>query len=319
MVATAGKPARKRLLVQSAKAVVSGGLIAAIIWKIGPETLLAAVARYRPVDVVWVLVLSALFITGRGLKWTLVARAANPELRHRDGVISVIGGLGLGMITPGRLGEFTRVAFMPGGDRVGLTGLFVIDRAIDLLTVALYGTAAAFLLGYWAVAMGGALICVAGVGVLASLRTIAPRLQRIVTHLPFERYTSRMLAAGALVTPGRLGIVLVVSCLATAAGYVQFYLLVVSASAAPPPVAGAVFTFSLMILSNLLPISIAGLGVREAVAAVSLTAFHIARAVAVNASFLSYLTNTVLPGVIGALLWSNVKQRAPESGALNGR
>ncbi len=61
-------------------------------------------------------------------------------------------------------------------------------------------------------------------------------------------------------------------------------------------------TFSIMILSNLLPITIGGLGVREALSVLILRRYGVSDAVAVNAAFLSYLTNTVLPGVVGSFL-----------------
>ena len=96
-----------------------------------------------------------------------------------------------------------------------------------------------------------------------------------------------------------------ISILATSAGYAQFYLLVSVCCEISLEATG--FAFSLMILSNLLPISVGGIGVRESVAALVLHSFGVDSAAAINAAFLSYVTNTVVPGLVGAALLASTR------------
>lgn len=300
---TAGAPSaegRVRPFGVALKLLISFGLIAAITWKVGPAALAGTLRQLDPAILGLALVLTVGFLLGRAWKWQILARSTVPGLTFRQATVSLLGGMGLGMITPGRAGEFSRVAFMPEGDRARLLGVFAVDRGIDLLTIALFGCLALPLLGYelyFAVSAG---ICAAGVAALY----VAPRTQRlletIAKRLPFQRYSLRMLTSLEGLDPRRVTATLIASVVATLVGYAQFYVLL--RPYADLPVAAVVVTFSVMILSNLVPITIGGLGVREALSVLILRRYGVADAVAVNAAFLSYLTNTVLPGVVGSFL-----------------
>ena len=286
------------MLSLGVKLLVSGLLVAIIAWKVGPAALVAALRRLDPGVLALALVLTVGFVLGRAAKWLLLARTAVPSLSYRDSVLSLLGGMGLGMITPGRAGEFTRVAFMPEGDRLTLVGLFAVDRVMDLQTIVLFGTVALPLLG-----------CLLSFACLYAARPAKRVLTSIASRLPLQRYTLRMLAALDGLGPGRLTATLLASLGATLVGYAQFYVLL--RPYAQLPVAAVVLTFSIMILSNLLPITIGGLGVREALSVLILRRYGVSDAVAVNAAFLSYLTNTVLPGVVGSFLIPRARVATP--------
>jgi uncharacterized membrane protein YbhN (UPF0104 family) len=291
------------------KLLVSGLLLAIIAWKVGPAALLATLRRLDTEVLILALVLTVGFILGRSAKWMLLARAALPGLTFRESVVSLMGGMGLGMITPGRAGEFTRVAFLPGGDRLTLIGLFAVDRVMDLQTIALFGMLALPLLGYggyFAIALA---VCSISIGCLYVARRAQGPLIALAQRLPLRRFTVRLLAALEGLSPGRITAALLVGIGATLIGYGQFFVLL--RPYADLPLAAVVLTFSIMILSNLLPITIGGLGVREALSVLLLRRYGVSDAVAVNAAFLSYLTNTVLPGIVGSFLLPRVRVAAP--------
>jgi len=58
----------------------------------------------------------------------------------------------------------------------------------------------------------------------------------------------------------------------------------------------------LIMLVNIVPVTIAGLGVREGAAVVLLSSFGVAGPVAISSAFMLFLLNTALPALIGALL-----------------
>lgn len=280
--------------------MVSALLILVIAWKVGPAALLDALRRL-PFDVLLLaLILTIGFVLGRAFKWMLLARTVVPQLTFGESLTSLLGGMGLGMITPGRAGEFTRVAFMPQGDRLTLVGLFAVDRAMDLQTIALFGALALPWLGYPGYSGVSLAVCLGSVACLYAAQRAARHLTAAAQRLPFQRYTVRMVSALHGLTRGRITTTLLASIGATLIGYAQFYVLL--RPYAELPVSVISLTFSIMILSNLIPITIGGLGLREALSVLILRRYGVGDAVAVNAAFLSYLTNTVLPGIAGSFL-----------------
>lgn len=296
------------------KLAVSAALVAVIAWKVGPAALLGAFRRLDPSVLALALVLTVGFVIGRAWKWLILTRSTLPAFTFREALLSLVGGMGLGMITPGRAGEFSRIAFMPPADRARLLGLFAVDRVIDLQTICLFGIVALPFLGYPGYFLLGLGAGAASIACLYLAHRLHGILIRVASRLPFQRYSLRMLGALEDLRPRRVTLTLAASVIATLVGYAQFYVLL--RPYADIPVAGVVLTFSIMILSNLVPITIGGLGVREALSVIILRRYGVTEAVAVNAAFLSYLTNTVLPGVIGSFLVPRVHLGAgAEAGA----
>ncbi len=62
-------------------------------------------------------------------------------------------------------------------------------------------------------------------------------------------------------------------------------------------------TFPLVILTNILPVTIGGLGLREGTAALLLAHYGVSSADAAVTALLSSTVNTYLPGLAGALLF----------------
>ena len=67
------------------------------------------------------------------------------------------------------------------------------------------------------------------------------------------------------------------------------------------------FCFPLIILSISLPLTIGGLGVREAVAVLLLSRFGVAQATALNAALLLFVINVLAPGLLGLTLVPKMK------------
>ncbi len=74
------------------------------------------------------------------------------------------------------------------------------------------------------------------------------------------------------------------------------------ANYSPISIKTAALTQPVIMLLNILPITVAGLGVREGAAILLLTHFGIAAPAAFASAFLLFLLNTALPGLAGMLL-----------------
>jgi uncharacterized membrane protein YbhN (UPF0104 family) len=70
-------------------------------------------------------------------------------------------------------------------------------------------------------------------------------------------------------------------------------------------------TFPLVILTNVLPLTVGGLGIREGAAAALLSHYGVPTAEAALAAFLMFAINTALPGLVGALLLPALPGRSP--------
>jgi uncharacterized membrane protein YbhN (UPF0104 family) len=95
------------------------------------------------------------------------------------------------------------------------------------------------------------------------------------------------------------------SCCMTFIDLVTFYVLLRCFVAVPFSV--ILFVFPLVLLTNVAPITLSGLGLREGTAIALLALFGISSAAAFNATFLSYLLNSVVPALIGAVYAKNMK------------
>lgn len=287
------------------KIAASVGLIGLILWTIGPAVLVRTFAEFEPSRVAMIVLLTAAFICARALKWMIVARAEIAGLSYGRALWSLVGGMGLGMVTPARAGEFSRAFFLDEGDRVTLVGLFTVDRVLDLLTIVAFGAVAAGVVGFSEVALVGVAATAVGTGLLLGLSRAIQLLLPAARKLRVGGIAQRLGDGVAKVDRTRLLVAMLASVGSTAVGYLQFH--VILGQFVEIPLAAASLAFSGMILSNLLPVSIAGLGVREWVSVLLLREYGVPDAVAVNAAFFSYILNTVSPGILGALMVSRAR------------
>jgi hypothetical protein len=126
------------------------------------------------------------------------------------------------------------------------------------------------------------------VGMTGRLRaSVAGRLHRIFASL--ESLSPRSTTVFLALTLASFAIVLI-----------QFGIILSSWTAPTPDL--VLLTFPLVILTNVLPITVGGLGVREGAAALLLAHYRVPAADAVLAALLMFTLNTALPGVLGALL-----------------
>lgn len=97
------------------------------------------------------------------------------------------------------------------------------------------------------------------------------------------------------------------SCASTILDLCAFYFILCAFR--PTGIGAALVTFVGMTVASGLPVSVSGLGVREAVATFLLARFSVPSAVAVEAAFLLYLMTTLLPAIVGGCFWLAYRRR----------
>ncbi len=245
--------------------------------------------------------LGGVMLALRADKWRRLLRRADPETSWAMASQSLLGGLTLGLVTPGRLGEVGRAAFLPPGLRLPAAGLFLIDRAADLAAI---GAAACFgTLGVappawqWPLAVAGG----ACVGLVFALPALLPAALAS-RYLPARLRDRLRPATSALARLRCRDIVANVATCIVLTGLDIVSLYALAQAFEPVRFAVIAFAFPWILLANLIPLTPAGIGVREGTAAAILQAYGVAIPTAVNAVLLLFAINTLAPALAG-LAW----------------
>lgn len=294
----------KRALFFFLKVAMSGVLIYLVIDRTGFSDIAASIQTLGG-SLVIALVFSLLFTFMKAVKWhVLVLSGAGRGSSAADAVKSYFVGMMGGLLTPGRVGEIARTVFLEKYDRGLIAYLVMVDKLFDVTAVlwlALPG------LYYYAHVPGlaGALLVLA----LLSLGIFFP-------HLP-PRWVKGLLGHGKKLAGIRQRLDLIQAQLAAisprfklkflgftllcyATVICQFFWLVENYHhcrlwmiAVSQP---------LIMLTNILPLTIAGLGIREGAAVALLSPFGVPQPAAVSSAFMLFLLNTAIPALVGALL-----------------
>ena len=259
------------------------GLLAVLIGlTTSPQELLRTAAGLDLRFAAAALVLLPLALLIQWWKWRVLLRTAAPELSDAAVLRSLLAGFGLGLITPGRLGEVGRGLVLPGR-RKAATRLALCDRLLSAGVTLLSGALCAAAVIPWA--GGGWLLgAAAGAGGAAGCGWFMMR-RRCRPELP-GRVPLRAWAANIA---GAVTFNLVF--------FVQFHLLLLATGPLPPAVIWSVPV--VFALKTLLPISFLDLGVRESAAVAVLGPAGVQAAAALQASLLLCAVNVVVPGLLG--------------------
>ncbi|MCK5328813.1 MAG: flippase-like domain-containing protein [Candidatus Latescibacteria bacterium] len=241
------------------------------------------------------------------VKWRYLVRLVKPEVRIGEIARSVLAGFGLGLITPGRIGEAGKIFYIRDVRRRALAGLAVAERAYVMVSnVGLGGLAFALLVGkhLW--------IVFAPLAIALFSLALAPEagvrvLRRLFGRLPFEEKLRPVLDGLGELNGDHGKSMLSLSVLFYGIHCAQFYLLIsafghIEVTAALGAIPAIVF------VRSMLPVALGDLGIREAASVLVLGKFGIPDAVAVNAALLLFGMNVFVPGVFGALLVHRVRR-----------
>jgi len=251
------------------------------------------------------LALALLFTFLKVLKWhRLVAAAAGGGSSLSDAAKSYLVGMAGGLLTPGRVGEIARAVFLERHERGLIAYLVVVDRVFEVAAVVLLavpgivfyanplaGAAAAILLGLlW-------ILLVWPDFPLRWLQRLLPRSSGFAAlREKAARMTLQLRSVSAGVKRRQTGLALL--------GYgvviLQFHALLDNYH--PSRLGTAVLAQPLIMLTNILPFTIGGLGIREGAAIALLSPFGVPRAPAVSSALMLFFMNTALPALAGSVL-----------------
>lgn len=274
------------------KAGIGCLLLGGLAWYVDPLQLFERL-QHLDVHTLWAaLACGGLGIAIQWVKWQCLLVRFRPQTTWGEGLNSLLVGFGLGLLSPGRLGELGR-GVMLGGKQSTWVGLSAVDRTCSAAISVFLGWGGLLALNspVALAALGGAVL------LAAALIGAGARLSG-----PLKRWEGLAhLAAVVGQTPGALWLqVCLWSVVFNLVFFFQFYLLLSSWGPLPREALwGIPLFFGLKVL---LPLSIMDIGVREGVAVLVFTPLQLDPAVAFNAAFLQFLLNVLLPGLAGWLL-----------------
>ena len=288
----------KPKLVGILKLIISLTLIILILNKVRISLIMQTLGDIRQFEVLIAFLIAPVVIFLGTYKWKLMINALGIVANWMRFLISFLGGMGIGLLTPMRVGELSRILFLPG-KREALLGIALVDKAIDLeslLILATLGSALAF----WLIPtfIFGILTAIL-LGLILFPGLYTSFLGRIIPYLPYKQKIQGMLASIKKLPVKLTLFCLFIRLIVCGFDMTQFYILITAFTSVEPI---AVFaTYPLIVLVNTFPITISGIGLREGTAAILLNIFGIPAPIAVSASFILFCINTLLPGLIGAL------------------
>lgn len=280
---------------------VSLALLGLVAWRVNLGHLVAALGSVRPQYLATALALTVPFLYCKALRWHLMLRQARVETTLAEASISLLGGMGLALLTPARLGELVRVAYLRDSRKLRIGGLVLVDKGFDVLTLAGLSVAGAWLLLGPGPGAALAVAAVAGLVLVYRPRAVTGVLGRATMRAPLAGRMREAWSSLESLSPASSTVFLALTVFSFAIVMLQFAVILLSWHSWS--LDAAVLTFPLVILTNVLPITVGGLGVREATAAVLLPHFGISAADAAVAAFLMFAANTALPGMVGVFLW----------------
>ncbi|MCF7804656.1 MAG: flippase-like domain-containing protein [Candidatus Marinimicrobia bacterium] len=223
---------------------------------------------------------------------------------------SLFGGISLGLITPGSLGELARGIFFPREEFWRVSGASVIDKLYANLTSLFLGSIGILVLGMDVLSLSGswnylfvglmAALIIAGIVFLLRPRILAASLRYLSRYLPdsisrklstFSEYLQRL-------GPGTSWKLVAVSVAINVGIFLELYCFLRAYT--PAPFWQTFFAFEGSYLaSTLLPLTLGNLGVHEGFRILFFSAVGVAAAPTLQASMIIFAVNVLIPAGVG--------------------
>ena len=284
------------------QAVVSAVLLVWLLQRVPVADVTAALARLRPTTLALAVALTLVSYLGRAQRWAKLLSRAGLRLPLGRAWCLTLLGVGYGLVTPGKVGEFARVLHL-GVPRAQALASVVWDRATDVLILEALALPAFVCVPAWRGPVLWLFAAVVGVTLALVMLLESRRVQGAVARaLPFA---AGPLARWQAASTGTLASQAFRAGLAGGAFYYAFnfaagFLLLRDLVASVPP--ALLLGFPIIPLLGNLPIAFSGLGLREQVSAALFAPLGAGAAAGPAFSLAWFAVATLAPGVLGLLL-----------------
>ncbi|HSE39699.1 MAG TPA: lysylphosphatidylglycerol synthase transmembrane domain-containing protein, partial [Acidobacteriota bacterium] len=122
-------------------------LLGFLIWKLDASAVLYAIKNTHPVFLLAAIVLNVPQIFTKALRWRFLLLAQDVQYSTTSASLAYFGSIFIGLLTPGRLGEFVKTIHVSKDCGISSARAFssvLVDRLFDLYALLLFGAAGLF-------------------------------------------------------------------------------------------------------------------------------------------------------------------------------
>jgi len=288
-----------------------------IIYKIDLSKILDCIDNVKLSYVTIILLLNFVLVFTKVLRWNSILKIQQVKLTFIDSFLIYYSGLFFGVISPGRLGEFVKASYLKVEKGVPLIkGILstLIDRLFDmygLIILGIIGIGQFNIIGKLSNLSFILIIVILLAPILLFHKETAARgvclLYKFVRINKFknkieETFVDYYSEINRLIST-KLFFSAILTCLSLLIFFTQCYLLVIAMDLVSMDFTTITVFMAISRLIGLLPISISGLGTRDAMLIYLFSLIGLKPELAVGYSFLIFTTIFVFNGMMGAVAW----------------
>jgi len=241
------------------------------------------------------------FMLIRAYKWFEIVKPYLIKKNFVRTTISYMFGLGVSILTPGRIGEVARIVNSGVTEKAAPAGLFLLDKIIDVLIVfsmSLFGAYFLFPDKFNIPIL--IFLLFAALAFLFFMKQIYLKCKKNIITLPFGKTIDRALKAIALLSREKI----IMNALLTLISYIVCVIEVffILKAFCDINLMDVFKVHPVVMMSNILPVTVGGLGLREGLSVFLYSKFGIAKEFAFWGGFLIFGFNTLLYGILGTVL-----------------
>ena len=272
-----------------------------LLYNVRPSEIIAACSKVRFRYLLFAILLVMVKNVVQILRWDYLLGVLSPKPSLKAVIVSLIGGLFLGAVSPSRTGELVRGMWIPGHPLLRTASLTFIEKVSNQLVVLFFGFVTLTVILPWHLKLfplAGVILLVTGLIFIHRLNNV---WKRILSRFFSDKTVEQVLTALTTLSPVRIVTILILS-VGIYLGYsAHFYCLLLGFS--PIALTTALKTLPLIYLADqLLPFSFGDFGVKE-MASVSLLGYYgISGGTALSASFIQNVLSLLLPALIGGFI-----------------
>jgi len=274
-----------------------------------------SVIRHIHMEMLLVIALCSLSISVcKAFRWKQLLRLYGVKCKIKNVLIAYFMGTFLGVITPARIGDVSRVYYLkkisnPDISSGQLFSNIIADRIFDLLVVlivALLGNAYFFskyffilVISFSLLSLGVILLYKIRHKIISPIRKILERLETLFPKISLQFHFDEIIKGLRALRTWRIIYPSIINIISFGVFYVTL-MIIASVLGINISFLYLMVGMSTAMLFSVLPITIAGVGVRDAVLIFYFSAVGISNEVTISFSFLYLLFCLVLPGVMGS-------------------
>jgi len=294
------------------KAAFSTILLGVLVYYIDVRAIAGAVSNVNGLYLLAAVVMLVPNIFVQWYKWHLLVRLHDPNVPAGHTFFSLLGGMSLGLVTPGRTGEYGRAVFLDSPGKPQLFAYNVLDKIYTQAALILIGIPSLLYIIrvrfngmaalYTALWIAYFILLFLIIFVIMNPGRITSRLQGSGSRI-FRSPRVRNFIDG-LNTFGRAVSIrlFMLSCIFVLVYLMQFYI-IISAFAAAPLLSGFTALAAAMLCTTLLPFFFGNLGIRELSAVYFLGGVGIPAFAAFDSSLILFAINVLIPGLTGYFMY----------------